>query len=407
MAIGSRPVTGPRCGSLGKLGTSIRGDLIHPRHPATPVPDRLQRDGDKRPAVIVRCRDSSTWFAPRTSRALRTFSMPFAEAGTTSPESSSAMTDCHRSLPNEGMLVIRLGLARAEGVSTWEFDRETGLGLATTGGFISTTIAGLTGGRTRVAHAEVRARVTTFTWSRSSPPRPNQDCQCRNLTSSGAFEAEATSGGYVVQYQLIRSGKCWRALLLPLQQAGSWLRFPSDFLAHAPMQRWPGPLPDCSDGNKVFAIPVCYVGPVTWPSSPVRWRLAGPAANPLRRWTTARSIVFDGGFPPGRLHYWKSASRRLGDKASTRSWNIRCGSFVDVGWRSSRLAVPLRVVGGDRVPPPRRFFQHCHGGDVDGSRKLRKPRCPGFWKAMQPFATEAVGVNYLTASGPGRRRLHS
>ena len=61
MAIGSRAGTpAPDAEALRKLGTSLRGDLIHPRHPGYDSA-RIVYNAmvDKRPAVIVRCRDSS------------------------------------------------------------------------------------------------------------------------------------------------------------------------------------------------------------------------------------------------------------------------------------------------------------------------------------------------------------
>ena len=73
------------------------------------------------------------------------------------------------------------------------------------------------------------------------------------------------------------------------------------------------------DGNKVFAIPVCYVGPVDMAEQVLRplRDFAGPAANSLAPMDYCQiQSMFDGGFPPGRLHYWKSSFlRHLSDKA--------------------------------------------------------------------------------------------
>ena len=149
MAIGSRASTPALdAEALRKLESSIRGELIHPRHPSYDSARTVYNAMvDKRPAVIVRCRDSSD--VVRALDFARTQNLLVAVRG--GGHNVAGKSTCDDGLvidlsPMQEMLVDpTVALARAEGGLTWgKFDRETqAFGLATTGGFISTTgIAG-------------------------------------------------------------------------------------------------------------------------------------------------------------------------------------------------------------------------------------------------------------------------
>ena len=151
MAIGS-PAGTPELDSeaLRKLEGSLRGELIHPRHPSYDAARVVYNAMvDKRPAAIVRCKEISD--IVRAIDFARSHNLIVAVRGGGHNVAGKAICDDGLVIDLSVMKGIQVdptvSLARAEGGLTWgEFDRETqAFGLATTGGFISTTgIAGLT-----------------------------------------------------------------------------------------------------------------------------------------------------------------------------------------------------------------------------------------------------------------------
>mgnify|MGYP003694390477 CR=1 FL=1 len=123
MAIGSRASTPALdAEALRKLESSPSVEVDPPRHPATTVPERSTTRWwtNGRPSSSG-AETHPMWFAPWTSRALRTFSSPFAAAG----HSVAGKALCDDGLvidlsPMQGILVDpTVALARAEGGLTW------------------------------------------------------------------------------------------------------------------------------------------------------------------------------------------------------------------------------------------------------------------------------------------------
>ena len=111
--------------------------------------------------------------------------------------------------------------------------------------------------------------------------------------------------------------------------------------------------------------------------------------------------MFDAGFPPGRLNYWKSSFlRELTDKAI----DTLVAQFTAVP--SSLSAVAIEPFGGavGRVGVDQTAFPHRRAlcslvivsmwtDPMESATNIRWTR--EFWNAMQPFSSGAVYVNYL------------
>jgi hypothetical protein len=129
-----------------------------------------------------------------------------------------------------------------------------------------------------------------------------------------------------------------------------------------------------------------------------------PAADTVRemRYTEVQTM-FDAGFPAGRLNYWKSSFlRELSDEAI----DTLASGFLDVP--SPFSAVAIEPFGGAvaRVPVEATAFPHRHatfnlmilGAWTDPATSEANIRWTrALWKAMRPFATDAVYVNYMDA----------
>jgi len=136
---------------------------------------------------------------------------------------------------------------------------------------------------------------------------------------------------------------------------------------------------------------------------------AGPAANSLAPMGYCQiQAMFDGGFPPGRLHYWKSSFlRHLSDKAIDTIVEY----FGAVPSPMSAVAIEpfggsVARVGVEDTALPHRdasFSIVMVGMWMDREQSEGNTRwVREFWKAMQPFATDAVYVNYLDADETDR-----
>jgi hypothetical protein len=157
------------------------------------------------------------------------------------------------------------------------------------------------------------------------------------------------------------------------------------------------------EGVRLFAIPVCYVGPLEEGErvlARVR-RFGTPAADTVRpmRYTEVQTM-FDAGFPPGRLNYWKSSFLRdLSDEAI----DTLAERFAEV---PSPFSVAVEPFGGAvaRVPVEATAFPHRQatfnlmllGAWTDPAASDANIRwIRELWKDMRPFSTDAVYVNYM------------
>jgi FAD/FMN-containing dehydrogenase len=222
----------------------------------------------------------------------------------------------------------RLGTARAEGGATWgDFNAATNaLGLATTGGIVSTTgIGGLTlgGGIGHLARgyglscdnlnsADV---VTSDGEFRVASEGENPDLFW-GLRGGGGNFGVVTSFEYRVHpVSQIYGGP----IFYELRDAGDVLRFYREFIQDAPEELGAFPafqiapplpfIPPERHGEALVGIIACWAGPIEQGEravgpfreiAPIVAELVGPMPYP------ALNTAFDALVPPGLQHYWKA-----------------------------------------------------------------------------------------------------
>lgn len=304
--------------------------------------------------------------------------------------------------------------ARAEPGVTWnEFDRETqAFGLATTGGTVSTTgIAGLTLGgglgwlmRKYGLACDNLVSVDLVT------------AEGRFLTANATQNADLFWGvrgaganfGVVTsfEYQLHPVGQLLAGMLIhPFAKAKDVLRFYRDVTATAPDELTAlAVLLTSPDGDPVVAIISCYTGPIEAGEEVMRpLRAFGPPladqVGPMS-YLQAQTML-DASFPPGLRNYWKTNFlKALSDEAIETLVTY----FATVP--SALTAAVIEQFGGavGRIgqeetafsPRDQRFNLGIVSRWTDSAESEKHIRWTReFWEVMQPFATDAVYVNYL------------
>ena len=179
---------------------------------------------------------------------------------------------------------------------------------------------------------------------------------------------------------------------------------PDDLMAYAVFLTSP-------EGARMFAVPVCWLGA---PEAAEQWLRplrshAGVAADTVGPMSYREvQSMFDAGFPPGRLNYWKSSFLQdLSDDAIA----TLVAFFKAVP--SAHSAVAIEPFGGAvaRVGIGETAFPHrlarfslvivsMWNDPAQSDANIRWTR--ELWSAMQLHATEAVYVNYLDTDDTGR-----
>jgi FAD/FMN-containing dehydrogenase len=378
---------------------------------------------DRRPALIVRCRETSD--VVRALGFARKHHLLVAVRGGGHNVAGQALCDGGMVIDLSGMKRIQVDPAartvRAGAGLTWgEFDRETQEhGLATTGGFISSTgIAGLTLGgglgwlmrKYGLACDNLRSVeiVTADGQVRVANASENSDLFWALRGGGGNFGIVTS-----FEYRLHPVGQMLAGVVFfPLEHAVAALRFYRDLMATASDELMAyAVFLTSAEGVRLFAIPVCYVGPLEIAEEALRplRSLAGVATD-LVRPMTYREIqsMFDPALPAGRLNYWKSNFLRdLSDGAI----ETLVAYFADAASPFSTVA--LEPFGGavGRVGPDETAFPHRHADfslvilgiwtdRAESATHIGWVRA--FWQAMQPFSSEAVYVNYLDSDDTDR-----
>jgi FAD/FMN-containing dehydrogenase len=408
-----------------ELRESLRGELLSPSdagyHEARSLWNALC---DKRPALIVRCAGVSDII--RAVNFARTHSIPVAVRGGGHNVSGSGACDGGLMLDMSRLKSVRVDpvsrTARAEPGLTWgEFDRETqAFGLATTGGICSATgIAGvmLGGGFGWLMRKHGLALDNLV-----SVDVVSTDGQLRTASATenadlffGVRGAHSNFGVVTsLEYQLHPVGPTVLAgmVLHPLEKAGEILRFYRDYTSQSPdeMSAWAALL-TAPDGHAMVAILVCYIGPSEVGEQVVRplKEFGPPMADMIQPmpYIKAQSLI-DESFPRGRYNYWKSnLLRELSDDA--------IDTVVD-GFRgvtSPYSSVLIEQLGGavSRVGKEETAFNH-RAWPYDlvimpmWTDPAESPKHIGWadevWRAMQPFSSGGVYVNYLGNEGEER-----
>lgn len=426
MAIDSQVIGTPELDAeaLRNFESGLRGEVFRTGHPGyDPARTLYNAMIDKHPALIVRCRE-----VPDVLRALEfahLHNLLVAVRGGGHNVAGKALCDNGMVIDLSAMKGIRVDptarTVQAEAGLTWgEFDRGTQAhGLATTGGFVSTTgIAGLTLGgglgwlmrKYGLACDNLRSVqiVTADGKLRTADASENPDLFWAVRGGGGNFGIVTS-----FEYQLHPVGQMLAGVVFfPLEQAAAALQFYRDFIATAPDEVMAYAVFLTSpEGARMLAIPVCYVGPLESAEQALRpLRSFGKPAADLVRPMGYQEIqsMFDAGFPAGRLNYWKSSFlRELSDEAIDTI--VRYFKAVP----SSLSAVAIEPFGGavSRVAVDKTAFPHRKAlyslvivsmwtdsaAAAENTTWTRE-----FWSAMQPFSSEAVYVNYLDTDDADR-----
>ncbi len=379
---------------------------------------------DKRPALIVRCAGVSDIIS--SVNFARTNSVSVAVRGGGHNVSGSGACDGGRMLDMSRLKGVHVDpvsrTARAEPGLTWgEFDRETqAFGLATTGGICSETgIAGVTLGG---GFGWLMRRHGLAVDNLVSVDVVSADGQLRKASATenadlffGVRGAHSNFGVVTsLEYRLHPVGPTVLAgmVLHPLEKAGEVLKFYREYNSQAPdeMSAWAALLTS-PDGHPMVAILTCYIGPSEAGEKVVRplKEFGPPIADMIQRmpYVKSQSLV-DEIFPRGRSNYWKSnLLRELSDGAI----HTLVEGFRDV--TSPYSSVLIEQLGGavshvgkdatafnHRASPYDLVIMPMWSDPAESEKHIRW--ADELWRAMQPFSSGGVYVNYLGSEGEER-----
>jgi FAD/FMN-containing dehydrogenase len=311
-------------GSLEALVGTFAGELVRPTDPSYEEARRVHNGlVDRRPVLIARCRGTAD--VADAVRFATEGGIPLSVRGGGHNIAGRSVLDDGIVIdlsPMKGILIDpQARTARAQGGVIWkEFNRETALyGLATTGGFVSTTgIAGLTLGggfgwlmakHGLAADNLLSAEVVTATGGVIRANRSEHEDLFWALRGGGGNFGAVTN----FEYRLHPLREITGGLVAhPIEAAGDLLRFFRDFTQDLPDEvgTFAGLVhaPDGS-GAPIAAIAVCHAGdpaqaeidlkPLRDFGSPLITQI-GPMPYPVI------NSIFDEGYPRGALNYWKS-----------------------------------------------------------------------------------------------------
>ncbi len=415
---------------IAELSRSLEGALVRPGEQDYDKARKVWNGMvDRYPALIARCAgDTGVIKAVNFARAN---DLLVAVRGGGHNVAGNAVCDGGLVIDLSRMTSIRVDpprrIAHAQGGATWgAFDRQTQAhGLATTGGFVSTTgIAGLTLGG-------------GLGWLMGK-----YGLACDNLLSVDLITADGRmlrvnetehpdlfwgvrggGGNFGVvtafEFRLHQLGKVLGGLVLyPLAKTRDVLRFYREFIAKAPDEMTTvaaavtGP-----DGVPLAAVGVCHIGPLPEAERAVgRLTQFGPPVAVLVRPIDYCELqtTFDAANPPGLLTYWKSSFLRELSNAAIDTFAEHCARLPSPMTQVliEDLHGAVNRVGKDETAFANRdahfnFTIVSIWKDPDATEaNVRWTR--EFWKAMQPFASGGVYVNYLgQESDEGRERVMS
>ena len=415
--------------------TSLRGELLRPGDAGYDEARTLFNGGiDKKPALIARCAGVADVIA--SVNFARANELLVSVRGGGHNVTGNAVCDGGLMIdlsPMKGIWIDPVNRrARVEPGVTWvELNHDLqAFGLAGTGGYYSTTgVAGLTLGGglgflmrkyglacDNLLSADV---VTADGRFLTASPSQNQDLFW-GLRGGGANFGIVTS----FELQVHPAGTVLAGLLLhPLARAEELLRFYRDYTATAPEELTtgfilftvpPAPfLPQEAHGMPVAAVILVYTGSIEAGEEVIRpLRAFGPPLADLVQpmlysvVQTLADILMQRGFH----NYWKSSFlRELSDEAI----ETLLSHFAPVP--SPLTPVFLEHCGGaiDRVGAQETAFPHrgwpynflitsIWADPADSEKNIRWTR--EYWEAMQPFAADAVYVNFLGVEGEERVR---
>jgi FAD/FMN-containing dehydrogenase len=418
------------------LRGSLRGPLLRPGDEGYEGA-RAVWNGmiDKRPELIVCC--SGVADVIEAVRFARANDLLVAVRGGGHSVAGKSVCDGGIVIDLSRMKGIRVDparrIARAEpGVKWGELDRETqAFGLAVPGGLVSTTgIAGLTlgGGQgwlgrkyglalDNLLSVDVVTAEGTFV---TASVEENADLFWGVRGGGGNFGVVTS-----FEYRLNPVGPIVFAgpVFYPWEQATQVLRGYRDFFADAPdevggqaavLTAPPTPfLPESVHGTKLVALGLCYVGdpqagegalaPLRSLGEPVA-DLVGPMPY------TALQTLLDEAQLPGRQNYWKSSYvNEISDEAiqtvvayaSAAPSPLTLVYFLRLGGAIGRVAEDDMAYSHRRVAYDFAILTVWTDPREDDEQMAWTQE---FWRAMRPYAADAVYVNNLGDEGDARVR---
>ncbi len=403
---------------LDQLGQRLKGRLVGPED-ADYDEARTVWNGmiDKRPAVIAECADASD-VAVAVNFA-RENNLVVAVRGGGHNVAGHATCDDGIVIDLTPMKNVTVDIGRrtavAEGGVTWgDYDKETQRhGLASPGGAISTTgIAGLTLGG-------------GFGWlSRSYGLACDNLISAEIVTANGEvltasaeenpdlFWAIRGGGGNFgvvtrFEYRLHEVGELYAGLILyPRDRAGEFMRVYSEWTAKAPDEvASMAAFLHSPDGDPVVGAIVVYHGPKDEGErviAPVR-SLGSPALDDItpKPYTSVQQTL-DDGFPRGLRNYWKSTYlAELGEQCLdilVDHANRAPTTWCVVGLEHMMGGAVARVGEDDTAFANRDAIYSLlilgRTDDPAGDGAVRE-WVRGLWKAVEPYSTGGVYVNYM------------
>jgi FAD/FMN-containing dehydrogenase len=410
--------------AIRQLSRVFRGALVRPESDEYDAARRIFNGMIERyPALIARCAGAEDVIA--AIGFARERGLPLAVRGGGHNVAGNALCDDGVVVDLSRLKGIEVDpvarVARAEAGLTWgEFDRATQAhGLATTGGFISSTgIAGLTLGgglgwlmrKHGLACDNLRsAEVITAAGQRVTATAAENPELLWGLCGGGGNFGIVTR----FEYELHPLGAVFAGTVqYPYAAAQDVLRVYRDYLQRAPDELGASlALTTLPDGQKALYVVLFYGGSLAD---------GDRLTQPLREYGTPLTVdvrprqyceiqsLSDAGFPFGLLNYWKSSFlQALPDEAIDRMVE----QFEAVP--SPRTIAVIEHLGGAvaRVGVDDTAFNHrdrefnfsivsMWTDPADTKANVSWTR--SCWDAMQPYAAGGVYVNYLGDEGPDR-----
>lgn len=402
----------------------LRGELLRPGDGGYDTARKIYNAMfDKRPGLIARC--AGTADVINAVNFARRHNLSVAVRGGGHSPAGKSVCDGGILIDLSPMKGIRVDPAKRTadaqpGLRLGDFDRETqAFGLATTLGIVSNTgIAGLTlgggigwlNGKYGLACDNLLSvdLVTADGQFLTASASENEDLFWGIRGGGGNFGIVTS-----FRYQLHPVGMVLGGLLAyPMNKAAEVLRFYHEFSRESPddLSTAAGLL-TAPDGNPSVLIAVCYTGAIPEGEKILKTlrTFDSPVIDAIRpmKYVEMQS-VFDEGYPPGRLHYWKSnfiralshdAIETMIEQAKARPSQLSALVLQQMHGKASRIP------GGETAFPHRKeqydFLIVSQWADpTENEVNIRWAR--DSWDKMQPFVEKGVYVNDLGEEGDQR-----
>jgi FAD/FMN-containing dehydrogenase len=423
--------------STGELGEALRGDLIHPDHPRYDEARRLYNGMiDKRPALIVRCRDVADVIAAVNHARAEGLELAVRSGG----HNGAGLGSCDGGLvvdlsPMKGIRVDpETRTVRVPAGCTWgDVDHAThAFGLATPSGIISTTgVGGLTlgGGLGHLTRKcglaidnvlEADVVLADGTLVRASED-VNPDLYWAIRGGGGNFGVVTSFVFRLHPVAIVNGGPT----LWPLEMTGEVMRWYRDFLPGAPeelngffafLQVPPAdPFPEELHLQTMCGVVWCHTGSEAEAEEALApaQEVGPPALHGVQPMPfPALQSAFDELYAPGHQWYWRADFvEELSDAAIEQ--HIEHGSRLPTMHSTMHLypvdGAASRVGNTDTPWAYRdaRWAQVIVGVDPDPAKAEEIKRwAVDYWEALHPHSPGGAYVNFL-GEGEGQDRVRA